>query len=141
VKRPLHVGSFSFIVCLVLAFSWPWPGSASNLPKEESTSGLPEKPYLSLLLLQEEQKGEPPPQQQPIVQNPNTPDKQQKPQGGNPNKPDEQQKPQGGNPNKPDGGNQGNVASGSILPTALLIALIGVVGAAGLWFLLRRRSS
>ena len=127
-KRPLHVGSFSFIVCLVLAFSWPWPGSASNLSKEESTSVLPEEPYLSLLLLQEEKKGEPPPQQQPIVQNPN--------------RPDEKQQPQGGNPNKPDGGNQGNVATGSSLPTALIIALlIGVVGAAGLWFLLRRRSS
>jgi len=137
------VGSFSFIVCLVLAFSWPWPGSASNLSKEESTSVLPEEPYLSLLLLQEEKKGEPPPQQQPIVQNPNKPDEKQQPQGGNPNKPDEKPKQgQGGNPNKPDGGNQGNVATGSSLPTALIIALlIGVVGAAGLWFLLRRRSS
>lgn len=138
-KRLLHMGVFSLIICLVFAFSWPGSASASNLSKEESTSVLPVVPYLSLLLLQEEKEGKTPPPS-PKVINPNKPDEQEK-QGGNPNKPGNKAKGQPGNPNKPDGGNQGNVARGSSLPTALIIALIGVVGAAGLWFVLRRRSS
>jgi hypothetical protein len=100
--------------------------------------------YLSLLLLQgakdEEKNGE----QEKEAKNPNKENKEQQ-FAENPNKKDGAKKAE--NPNKKDGGNQRSVAGSSsqvgngLVPTALVIALIAVVGAAGLWFVLRRRSS
>jgi hypothetical protein len=132
VKRLLRLGAFSLMITLVFAFSWSWPAAASNLSKEERTSVHRDMAYLSLLLLQgakdEEKNGE----QEKEAKNPNKENKEQQ---------------FAENPNKKDGGNQRSVAGDSsqvgngLVSTALVIALIAVVGAAGLWFVLRRRSS
>ena len=136
-KQLLRLWSFSLIIPGVFAFSWTWPASASNLSKEESTSVLLDVPYLSLLLLQEERKGKPPPPDK--ANNPN----ERKDEAKNPNNSSNRNNEVR---NEEDAQNSNNpikksADAGSGLPTGLIIALISVVGAAGLWFVLRTRSS
>ena len=150
-KRLLHLWAFSLILPLVFAFSWPWPVAASNLSKEKTTSALLDMPYLSLLQLpQEKNEKEKAPQPAPKVENPEVQKEAKNPnkekvqkEAKNPNKAEVQKEAQ--NPNKAnvqkDSQKPNKTGDGSSLSTVLIIGLLVVVGATGLWLVLRRRSS